>query len=323
MAETEPNLQVVGRHYRDLLGEIANSFPSFHASEAAIAHAILDNPEHVAQMNISQLASFSSTSVASVVRFSKAVGFKGFPEFRMALVSELSRLAHSGLETSELDGGITVHDSASEVIRKISQADARAIQSTAERLDVKSFIATVDAWIAAKTIGILGVASGGYVAMDLQLKLNRLGKHCVAWRDAHTALTSISLLGVDDVLVAISHSGTTLDVVDVMAEFKARGVKIVLITNTLRSPSTAIADLVLYTSARETTFRSGATASRIAQLTVVDCLCVALAQRDWSGTKAALDQSRAAVGSRSGKKMSEDEGIHSSSTPTRSRGGNK
>lgn len=323
MAETKSASQAVARHYRDLLGEIANSFPSFHASEAAIAHAVLDNPEHVAQMNISQLASFSSTSVASVVRFSKAVGYKGFPEFRMALVSELSRLAYSSLETSELDGGITVNDSAEEVIRKISQADARAIQSTAERLDVKSFVSTVDAWVAAKTIGIVGVASGGYVAMDLQLKLNRLGKHSIAWRDAHTALTSISMLGAGDVLVAISHSGTTVDIVDVMAEFKARGVKIVLITNTLRSPSTAIADLILYTSARETTFRSGATASRIAQLTVVDCLCVALAQRNWSVTKTALDQSRAAIGSRSGKKMSGNDGIHSSSTPTRPRGGNK
>lgn len=302
MTETRLAVPSVGRHYRDLLGEIANSFPSFHASEASIAHAILDNPEHIAQMNISQLASVSSTSVASVVRFSKAVGFKGFPDFRLALVSELSRLAHSGLETSELDGGITVNDSPSEVIRKISQADARAIQSTAERLDVKKFVATVDAWESARTIGILGVASGGYVAMDLQLKLNRLGKNAIAWRDAHSALTSISLLGPKDVLVAISHSGTTVDVVDVMTEFKARGVKIVLITNTLRSPSTAIADLVLYTSARETTFRSGATSSRIAQLTVVDCLCVALAQRNWNETKEALDLSRQAIGTRSGKK---------------------
>src|SRR5450830_1560658 len=159
MAETKPVLQTISRHYRDLLGEIANSFPSFHASEAAIAHAVLDNPELVAHMNISQLATLSSTSVASVVRFSKAVGFKGFPEFRMALVSELSRREHLGLQGSELDGGITVHDSPEEVIRKISQADARAIQSTAERLDVKSFVATVDAWDKADTIGLIGVGS--------------------------------------------------------------------------------------------------------------------------------------------------------------------
>ena len=322
MAKKPPALQVVGKNYRDLLGEIGNSFPSFHASEAAIAHTVLDNPELVATMNISQLALASSTSVASVVRCSKAVGFKGYPEFRMALVSELSRLAHTGIETSELDGGITVNDSAADVIRKIAQADARAIQSTAERLDVASFTATIDAWEKAKIVGVFGVASGAYVAMDLQLKLNRLGKNSVAWKDAHMALTSIALLGKGDVLVAISHSGTTVDVVDVMTEFKARGVKIILITNTLRSPSTAIADLVLYTSARETTFRSGATASRIAQLTVVDCLCVALAQRNWSATKSALDLSREAIGSRTGKKV-HDEGMHASSTPTRSRGGNK
>lgn len=305
MAKSKAEQQLGARAYRDLLGEIANSFSSFHASEAAIAHAVLDNPASVAQMNITQLASASSTSVASVVRFSKAVGYKGYPEFRMALVSELSRIEHSGLESSELDGGITARDTPADVIRKISQADARAIQATAERLDVESFVATVDAWEKAKIIGIIGVASGGYVAMDLQLKLNRLGRNCIAWRDAHTALTSIAMLKKGDVLVAISHSGMTLDVVEVMSEFKKRGVTIVLITNTLRSAATAVSDLVLYTSARETTFRSGATASRIAQLTVVDCLCVALAQRNWKVTKISLDESRAAVGYRAGKKVND------------------
>lgn len=292
----------VPKNYQDLLGDIANSFPSFHATEAAIAHAVLDHPDEVTGMNISQLAVFSSTSAASIVRFSKAMGFKGFPEFRMALVSELSRRDHLGIPGSELDGGITIQDSPEEVIRKISQADARAIQSTAERLDVANFVATVDAWEKAEKIGLIGVASSGYVVMDLQLKLNRLGKNAIAWRDAHSALTSISLLKPDDVLVAVSHSGTTVDIVDVITEFKARGVRIVLITNAMRSPSTALADVVLYTSARETTFRSGATASRIAQLTVVDCLCVALAQRNWQETKAALDLSREVVGTRSGKK---------------------
>lgn len=298
----EDGIRQISKNYQDLLGDIANSFSSFHASEAAIAHVVLDHPAEVAGMNISQLAIFSQTSAASVVRFSKAMGFKGFPDFRMALVSELSRREHLGIHGSELDGGITIQDSPEEVIRKISQADARAIQSTAERLDVDSFVATVDAWEKAEVIGLIGVASSGYVVMDLQLKLNRLGKKAIGWRDAHSALTSISVLKPGDVLVAISHSGTTVDIVDVITEFKARGVKIVLITNGLRSPSTALADVVLYTSARETTFRSGATASRIAQLTVVDCLCVALAQRNWRETKEALDLSREAIGIRSGKK---------------------
>ncbi|MEN9305024.1 MAG: hypothetical protein RLY76_292 [Actinomycetota bacterium] len=289
-------------NFTDLLGEIKNSFSSFHASEALIANCILADPVRVAQMNISQLADFSTTSVASVVRFSKAMGFKGYPEFRMALVGEVSRFGMNQSNPTELDSGITTEDSVEEIIQKIANADARAIQTTAERLDVASFKKVVQAWDKASNIGIFGLASSGHVAMDLQLKLNRQGKAAVAWRDAHTALTSVSLLNPGDCLVAISHSGTTLDVVEVIQEFKERGIKIILITNAIRSPATALADIVLHTSARETTFRSGATSSRIAQLTVVDCLCVALAQRNWSGTKSALDQSRLAVKSRSGRR---------------------
>ena len=305
----------------DLLGHIRNSLSAFHATELAIANCILQDPVQVSRMNISKLAEHSNTSVASVVRFSKTVGYKGFPEFRMALVGEVSRMGQVGIDISELDSGITVEDSPTEIIRKIAAADALAIQATAQRLDVASFSAAVDAWEKAKTIGLFGVASGGFVAMDLQLKLNRQGKNAIAWRDIHNALTSLSLLGPGDALVAISHSGTTVDTVDVMQEFKNRGVTIILITNALRSPATAVADIVLFTSARETTFRSGATASRIAQLTVVDCLCVALAQRNWSGTRAALDESRAAVGSRSGRKMVEGNSRRSDQKPTRSRGG--
>jgi len=305
----------------DLLGHIRNSLAAFHATELAIANCILQDPVQVSRMNISKLAEHSETSVASVVRFSKTVGYKGFPEFRMALVGEVSRMGQVGIADAELDSGITVDDSPAEIIRKISAADALAIQATAQRLDVKSFSAAVDAWATAKTIGLFGVASGGFVAMDLQLKLNRQGKNAIAWGDIHNALTSLSVLGPGDALVAISHSGTTVDTVDVMQEFKNRGVTIILITNALRSPATAVADIVLFTSARETTFRSGATASRIAQLTVVDCLCVALAQRNWSGTRAALDESRAAVGSRSGSKTVETNNRKLDLKPSRSRGG--
>ena len=322
MAKDSQTLTPLTPSYSDLLGEIKSSFKSFHASEAAIGNCIINDPYAVAQMNISQLADYSKTSVASVVRFSKAIGYKGYPEFRMALVSEVSRIGFSSTRISELDSGITIEDSIEEIIRKIALADSQAIQTTAERLDVLNFKAVVDAWDKSPTIGIFGLASSGFVAMDLQLKLNRQGKSAVAWRDAHTALTSVSMLKSGDSLVAISHSGTTLDVVEVMQEFKKRGVNIILITNALRASATALADIVLHTSARETTFRSGATASRIAQLTVVDCLCVALAQRNWSGTKSALDESRAAVGSRSGAKVNAYEGLRAQPS-TRTRGGNK
>ena len=81
-----------------------------------------------------------------------------------------------------------------------------------------------------------------------------------------------------------------MDTIDALAEARAHGATTVAITNFPWSPITEVADFVLLTAARETAFRSGAMTSRIAQLTVVDCLFVTLAQRDWPGTLEALER---------------------------------
>ena len=47
--------------FGDLLGEIANQMAAFHASEIAIAEAVLLDPKSAANMNISQLAQESGT----------------------------------------------------------------------------------------------------------------------------------------------------------------------------------------------------------------------------------------------------------------------
>lgn len=283
----------------NLLESIQSQINNFHASEAAIANCVLKDPHKIASMNITQLANHSKTSVSSVVRFSKTLGYRGFPEFKMALVGELSWKSAKQIDTELLDGGITTSDSLSEIIKKITFSDARAIESTARQMDLKTIEEVIKLFEKSNTIGLFGLVSSGFVALDFQAKLNRLSKRAIAWTDFHAAMTSIAVLEKGDVLVAISHSGSTIDTIDVMREFKNRGVVIVLITNSIRSAAVEIADLVIYTSATETTFRSGATASRIAQLTVVDCLCVAMAQRNWSETKTALDVSRSAVSKRS------------------------
>lgn len=294
----KPLSVVLHNPHSNVLELIQSQIKSFHASEAAIANSVLKDPHIVARMNITQLAGHSKTSVSSVVRFSKTLGFSGFPEFKLALVGDLSWKSAKEIDAELLDGGITPEDNLSEIIKKITFSDARAIESTARQIDIQTFEKVIKQFEKAKTIGLFGLVSSGFVALDFQAKLNRLSKRAIAWTDFHAAMTSIAVLEKGDVLVAISHSGATVDTIDVMQEFKNRGVTIVLITNAIRSPAVEISDLVIYTSATETTFRSGATASRIAQLTVVDCLCVAMAQRNWSETKNALDVSRSAVSKR-------------------------
>jgi DNA-binding MurR/RpiR family transcriptional regulator len=147
----------------------------------------------------------------------------------------------------------------------------------------------------ARRIDIYGIGASGFVCQDLHQKLHRIGLLASAWPDPHAALTSAALLTGRDVAIAISHTGTTIDTVEPLRVAAGRGATTIAITNFGSSPITGYAELVLTTAARETTFRSGATASRIAQLAVVDCLFVAVAQRSYDQTMQALENTYAAV----------------------------
>jgi DNA-binding MurR/RpiR family transcriptional regulator len=181
------------------------------------------------------------------------------------------------------------------VTKKIAYADAAAVTETASRLDTGTLVKVVDALAAAGRIDIYGVGASGFVAVDLQMKLQRIAKPAFAWPDPHLAIQSAALRRPGDVAVGLSHTGTTVDTIDALAEARANGATTVAVTNFPWSPITELADFTLLTAARETAFRSGAMTSRIAQLTVVDCLFVMLAQRDLPGTMDALERTFAAA----------------------------
>jgi DNA-binding MurR/RpiR family transcriptional regulator len=147
-------------------------------------------------------------------------------------------------------------------------------------------------------VDLYGVGASAFVAMDFQQKLHRIGRVAFAWADTHAALTSAALLGPKDVAIGISHTGATVDTIDALAQARAQGATTVALTNFPRSPLALAAEHVLTTAARETTFRSGAMASRLAQLTVVDCMFVGVAQRTYANTLAAVAATRGAVDGR-------------------------
>jgi DNA-binding MurR/RpiR family transcriptional regulator len=165
-----------------------------------------------------------------------------------------------------------------------------------EHLDLVSLQAVVDALVAAPRIDIYGVGASAFVAMDFQQKLHRIGRIAFAWSDTHVALTSAVLLGPGDVAVGISHTGVTSDTIDALAQARSNGATTVALTNFPRAPIVEAADHVLTTAARETTFRSGAMASRLAQLTLVDVMFVGVAQQTAEATRAALEATHQAVG---------------------------
>ncbi|HEY2671124.1 MAG TPA: MurR/RpiR family transcriptional regulator [Rugosimonospora sp.] len=279
----------------DILVRIRGALPSLRPAERRVAETILTDPAAAAELSISALARQCATSETTVMRLCRSLGMERFPELRLALARAATREEARFGPGVQVDGDISPTDSLADVVRKIGFSDARAIEDTTSTLDIEALRRSAEAVDGARRIDLYGVGASGFVCQDLHQKLHRIGLLAFAWPDPHAALTSAALLTDGDVAVAISHTGTTIDTVESLRLASSRGATTVAITNFASSPLTEHADLVLTTAARETTFRSGATASRIAQLAVVDCLFVAVAQRTYDSAMQALELTYAAV----------------------------
>lgn len=263
----------------DVLVRLRQLMPTLRPAEQRVARTVLEDPSLVRDATITELARLSATSQATVARFCAAAGFSGYPEFRLEVASAASLERAERERFSIADGDVGPEDSAEDVVSKIAYQEARAIEKTAQALDLSVLDTVVDTVVAASRIDIYGVGSSGLTGQDLQQKLHRIGLISYCWIDPHLALTSAALLGPDALAIGISHSGLTVETNDALQTAGATGATTVAITNFPDSPLADRAGLVLTTAARETRYRSGAMSSRIAQLALVDFLFVRIAQR--------------------------------------------
>lgn len=277
-----------------LIVHISGLLPSLSPAEQRVGRLVVADPADAARRTITDLATGAQTSEATVIRFCRSVGMEGYPQLRIRLAAEAARRIEPP-DARVVGGDIPPGADMAQIIATISFNDARAVEETAEQLDPAICDQVVDAIVGAGRVDIYGAGASGFVASDFQQKLHRIGRPAFYWPDVHTALSSAALLGRGDVAVGISHTGTTADVVEILELARSRGAQTVALTNFPRSPITDVADHVLTTAARETTFRSGAMASRLAQLTVVDCLFVGVAARNRARTRRALEVTADAV----------------------------
>lgn len=274
-----------------LLVRLRGIRPTLSRAEDRVAEKVLADAGGAARLTITELADAASTSETTVLRFCRRLGLAGYPQLRLALAAESAQPRVTNAPASD----ISASDSIDDIISKVAFADASAVEETAQQLDRDALSAAAKAVSGAKRVDIYGVGASAIVGVDLQQKLHRIGVIAFCWNDPHIALTSAALLRAGDVAIGISHSGATSEPLEALERAGEAGATRVAITNFPMSPLARSADLLLTTAARETSLRSGATASRIAALTVVDCLFIAVAQRDLPKARKAVAETRAAV----------------------------
>lgn len=261
-------------------------------SEKKIAQYILKNPEEISDLTIAELAKRCGTSEASVVRFCKTLGYKGYQDLKIKVSADLA------VKSKKIQGLVSVDDDVDAIITKVSKNNMLAVENTMDVLDRAEVAKAAQALMKAKKIDFYGVGASGIVAQDAMHKFMRINKACTAYIDTHMQLTSAANLSPEDVAVGISYSGQTMDTVDALRLAKNAGATTICITKFGHSPITEVADIKLFVTSSEALFRSGAMASRIAQLNVIDILFTLVACQKYDDIIKYLENTSEAVAPR-------------------------
>lgn len=243
-------------------------------SEQKIADYVLANTSQIVHMTIDDFATGAGVSKASVVRFCRQFGIKGFKEFKLRISQELSNQNgfRFNLVQKEHIGQLTL----SEAFYNATALDRQAVDGLAETLDLKHVQAAIDIIKGSTAIATFGAGASAMVAEDLTHKLTKLRLQVRTNEDFHYMLSIILSMNPGDPLIMVSTSGETEEVLQ-LAEFaQSQKIKVIAITTLQNSSLAKIADVVLSTPIIEDVFRVGNMGTRISQLVVVDTLFMGL-----------------------------------------------
>lgn len=262
---------------------------SLSSKEKAVADYILKNPQEIIHLSITEFSEQSAVAEATIFRFCKRLGFRGYQAFKIALASEVVE------PIKNIHEEIKQEDEVLTLAEKVFTGHIDAIQDTLNLLDSKVLEEIVEILSKATRIDFYGSGGSSAIALDAYHKFLRTGINCHAHSDGHQQIISAALLGPGQAAIGISHSGSNKDVIEAVRIAKASGAATIAITNHYKSPLTKEADYVLYTTSRETFFRSEALASRLVQLSLIDVLHVAVSVRKQEETLGNLQKIREAI----------------------------
>jgi RpiR family carbohydrate utilization transcriptional regulator len=256
--------------------------PTLGPAVQRIADFIVQYPQEVVHMSVSEVAERTGASEGSVVGLCKYLGASGFQQLKIVLAQEIVQpvqLIHEDLEPD---------DTTAKVMSKIFQSDIQTLLDTQATLSTAAVGKAVKLIRAAQRIEIYGIGSAATIAEDAHYRMLRIGLNAKAVVDSHIQAISAALTGPEVAVLTISHSGSTHETVTATRLARQAGAKTMVITNFGKSPIQEFADVLLLTMARETNFRTEAMTSRLAQLAIIDVLIACLALADYDRSVGAL-----------------------------------
>ena len=276
---------------------IKSIYPTLKPAERRVADEVLRRPNNVVHLSITELARASKVSDATVVKFCKRLGYKGFQEFKILLAQDV--VMKQSISGGEVEPG----DDIRTIKEKVFRANISALQDTIQVLDTNALDAAVQALVKAREIHFYGLGISSIAAFDGEQKFTRIGRRASAFVDTHMQIARAVLLQPGDVVIGLSCSGETREIVEAVRTAGEYGAVTIAVTNHSASSLAKEADLVLLTCTQDNLVTKGGISSRIAQITTIDTLFVAVALVDLHRSQKVLAKTTEILLQRSGERI--------------------
>ncbi|AFA46916.1 MurR/RpiR family transcriptional regulator [Acetobacterium woodii] len=274
-----------------LLTEIRTKYNLFSSTQKVIANYILDHPDTVSLLSITELAKKCHTSETTVMRLLKKLNYSSYQIFRINLAKEFSETPSESIIEEILSD-----DNINTIKKKVIGHTITAINDLEHSLKDEAIETALNILLAAKRVLFFGVGASASISMDAMHKFGKIGLNVCSYPDPHFMNIIASHASADDVLFAVSHTGESLEVLNTVAIAQKNKAKIIALSSFENSTLAQQADIFLSSSTNDKKYHSEAMASRIVQLTIIDILYLSAFMRNESVFFAALSDSRDAVG---------------------------
>lgn len=249
---------------KSVLETIRENYDQMFVAEKKVADFILQNPEKAVNANVSELANYSQVSDATIIRMCKHIGYQGYYQLRIFLSHDMGRKqAHSNEVSVDEKTGL---------IKELFSRMANNLLGLSEHLNMESLLACADLINNCNTAHLVAVGNTSPLIMDLGFRLGRSGIRATYNTISEYFLNHINLAKDGDIVIAISHSGTSKQVIQALELAKEKNLKIIAITSSEYSPVSNLADYILLSHENKPLFEEYGKYSHLNEMAVIDAL---------------------------------------------------
>lgn len=250
-----------------IIKQIQLKLSALSEAEQLVAKYVLLHKDEVIHMSTQQLAKNAQVSSATISRFCKSVGTKGFPDLKILLSAEMATV-------DTIQQEIKPTDSLDTIKQQLTLRINNVLAETESLVENEAIASTTKLIKNAEDLVVYGLGASQVVAMDLTQKFIRLGKSVLETQDIHLIISSLVAKPKNKVVVLISNSGEKKESNTIAGVCNELSIPVISIVANPNSSLAKKSTISLLHSEIESVdqLRSAATASVIAQHYVVDLI---------------------------------------------------